>query len=103
MANNDGQSLGKSPRIVLTNLIRRVSPICQVVDFKAAFDLSVELLYRKAFPKCNMGCPFGHYTQLVESTPVTLEGHPIVCYTNTDGFQCILYYSVGFSLLIFLF
>ena len=29
-----------------------------------------------------MGCPFGHYSKLVGSSPVDLRGHPIVCYNG---------------------
>ena len=56
-----------------------------IVDFKASFSLP-EGEVRKALAECDMGCPFGHYTKLVDSTPVDLRGHPIVCYSG--DLQC---------------
>ena len=29
-----------------------------------------------------MGCPYGHYTKLVDTLPVDLKGHPLVCYSG---------------------
>ena len=36
-----------------------------------------------------MDCPFGHYSKRVESFPVDLRGHPIVCY-NCELCTCVL-------------
>ena len=30
----------------------------------------------------HVGCPYGHYTKLVDTSPVELKGHPIVCYSG---------------------
>ena len=43
--------------------------------------VSVEKV-RQALAECDMGCPFGHYSKLVGSSPVDLRGHPIVCYNG---------------------
>ena len=52
-----------------------------IVSFKASFGLPVEKV-RQALAECDMGCPFGHYSKLVGSSPVDLRGHPIVCYNG---------------------
>ena len=52
-----------------------------IVSFKASFSLPVEKV-RQALAECDMGCPFGHYSKLVGSSPVDLRGHPIVCYNG---------------------
>ena len=52
-----------------------------IVSFKASFGLPVEKV-RQALAECDMGCPFGHYSKLVGSSPVGLRGHPIVCYNG---------------------
>ena len=57
------------------------SEIVAMVTFKAAFDLCVEEV-RVALAKCDLGCPFGHYTKSVCDSVVDLKGHPIVCYTG---------------------
>ena len=52
-----------------------------IVSFKASFALPAEKV-RQALAECDMGCPFGHYSKLVGSSPVDLRGHPIVCYNG---------------------
>ena len=52
-----------------------------IVSFKASFDLPVEKV-RQTLAECDMGCPFGHYSKFVGSSPVDLRGHPIVCYNG---------------------
>ena len=52
-----------------------------IVSFKASFGLPVEKV-RQALAECDMGCPFGHYSKFVGSSPVDLRGHPIVCYNG---------------------
>ena len=52
-----------------------------IVSFKAAFNQPVEKV-RQALAECDMGCPYGHYTKLVDTLPVDLKGHPIVCYSG---------------------
>ena len=37
---------------------------------------------RRAIAKCDLGCPNGHYTKVVDLLPVDLRGHPIVCYND---------------------
>ena len=37
---------------------------------------------RQATAKCDLGCPNGHYTKVVDLLPVDLRGHPIVCYID---------------------
>ena len=57
------------------------SEIEAILDFRSSLGLSVEEA-REALAKCDLGCPFVHSTKLVGSTPVSLKGHPIVCYTG---------------------
>ena len=57
------------------------SEIEAILDFRSCLELSVEEA-REALAKCDLGCPFVHSTKLVGSTPVSLKGHPIVCYTG---------------------
>ena len=52
-----------------------------ILCLKAAFDLSVEDV-RAALNTCDFGCPYGHYTNLVNSTP--RKGHPIVCHCGNE-------------------
>ena len=47
----------------------------------SAFHQFVEEV-RQALAEWDMGCPFGHCTKLVETCPVDLTGHPIVCYNS---------------------
>ena len=54
-----------------------------ILCLKAAFDLSVEDV-RAALNTCDFGCPYGHYTKLVNSTPLQRKGHPIVCYCGNE-------------------
>ena len=58
-----------------------VSEVDAILDFRSCLELRVEEA-REARAKCDLGCPFVHSTKLVGSTPVTLKGHPIVCYTG---------------------
>ena len=55
--------------------------IYAILDFRFCLGLSVEEA-REALAKCDLGCPFVHSTKLVGSTPVSIKGHPIVCYTG---------------------
>ena len=58
-----------------------VSEVDAILDFRSCLELSVEEA-GEALAKCDLGCPFVHSTKLVGSTPVSLKGHPIVCYTG---------------------
>ena len=52
-----------------------------IVCFRTAFEQPVEKV-RQALAECDMGCPYGHYTKFIDSLPVDLKGHPIVCYSG---------------------
>ena len=54
-----------------------------ILDFRSCLELSVEEA-REALAKCYFDCPFVHSTKLVDSTPVALTGHHIVCYTGAS-------------------
>ena len=57
------------------------SEVDAILSLKAAFDLSVENV-RAALNTCDSGCPYGHYTNSVNSTP--RKGHPIACYRGGE-------------------
>ena len=57
------------------------SEVDAILDFRSCLELSAEEA-REALAKCDLGCSFLHSTKLVGSTPVSLKGHPIVCYTG---------------------
>jgi hypothetical protein len=52
-----------------------------IVCFRTAFEQPVEKV-RQALAECDMGCPYSRYTKLVDTAPVDLRGHPIVCYSG---------------------
>ena len=58
----------------------RPIPDCEV---EAILCLKAIEELRAALTACDYGCPYGHYTKLVESRPVDRIGHPIVCYCGT--------------------
>ena len=49
-----------------------------IVSFKAAFEMPLEDV-RHMLASCDEGCPNGHYSKLINSTPIDCKGHPIVC------------------------
>ena len=54
-----------------------------IIDLKEAFDKPIQEV-RLALDVCDNDCPNQHYTKIVHSTTIDLQGHPLVCY-NSGG------------------